>query len=73
MGRLELLEAEALQLTADERVTLAQRLLVSLDQDGELDEAWTAEIERRIAEIEGGAAKVIPMAEALDQVRALLT
>jgi hypothetical protein len=33
---------------------------------------WAVEVERRIAEIEGGAAKVVPIAEALARVRASL-
>ncbi len=71
-SRLELLEAEALQLTAEERAAFAQRLLASLDQDAQFDEAWATETERRIAEIESGAIQAIPIAEALAQVRASL-
>lgn len=70
--RLEILEAEALKLTAGERAALAQRLLASLDEDAGVDDAWAAEIERRIADVESGAVKVIPMVEALAQVRAAL-
>jgi len=71
-NQLELLEAEALQLTPGERAALAQVLLASLDEDAEIEEAWAAETERRIADIERGAAQVIPIAEALAQVRASL-
>lgn len=35
-------------------------------------EAWAAEVERRIAEVECGAVQPIPMHEALAQVRASL-
>jgi putative addiction module component (TIGR02574 family) len=46
--------------------------LASLDEDVEIEDAWAAEIERRIAEVESGAVKVIPIAEALARVRAAL-
>ena len=70
--QLEILESEALKLTPSERAALVQRLLASLDEDSEIEEAWAAEIERRIAEVESGAVQVVPIAEALAQVRAKL-
>jgi putative addiction module component (TIGR02574 family) len=70
--QLEALELEALKLTPGERAALAQRLLASLDENTEINDAWAAEIERRIADIEGGAVQVIPIAEALARVRAAL-
>jgi putative addiction module component (TIGR02574 family) len=70
--QLEILESEALKLTPSERAALAQRLLASLDEDPEIEEAWAAEIERRIAEVESGAVQVVPIADALAQVRAKL-
>jgi putative addiction module component (TIGR02574 family) len=71
---LELLEAEALKLTADERAAFAHLLLASLsaDADAEIDEAWARETERRIADIESGAMQTIPIADALAQVHAAL-
>ena len=71
-NQLELLEAEALKLTAGERAAFAQLLLASLDEDSEIEEAWAVETERRIADIESGAAQAIPIADALAQVRAAL-
>ena len=70
--RLEMLEAEAMKLTAGERAAFAQLLLASLDEDSEIDEAWALEAERRIAEVESGVTQVVPIAEALAQVRAAL-
>jgi len=70
--QLEILESEALKLTLGERAALAQRLLASLDEDAEIEDAWATEIERRIAEVESGAVQVIPIAEALARVRAAL-
>ena len=69
---LATLEQQALELTAEERAILAQHLLASLDQDAEIEEAWAAEVERRVAEVESGTVQVIPVAEALAQVRAAL-
>lgn len=71
-NQLETLEAEALKLTAGERAAFAQVLLASLDEDTEIEEAWASEVERRITDVESGAVKVIPIAEALAQVRAAL-
>ncbi|MBK6636727.1 MAG: addiction module protein [Rhodocyclaceae bacterium] len=71
-NQLEFLEAEALKLTSGERAAFAQVLLASLDEDAEIEEAWANEVERRIAEVESGAVQVIPIAEALAQVRAAL-
>lgn len=70
--QLEMLEAEALKLTTGERAAFAQLLLASLDEDVDIEEAWATEVERRIAEVESGAVQVIPIAEALLQVRAAL-
>ena len=69
---LEILEERAMTFTVGERAALAQRLLASLDEDQELDDAWVAELDRRIAAVESGEMKIIPIAEALAQVRATL-
>jgi putative addiction module component (TIGR02574 family) len=71
-NQLEALEAEALKLTSGERVAFAQLLLASLDEDAEIEEAWATEVDRRIAGVESGAVQVIPIAQALAQVRAAL-
>ena len=49
------IEAEALQLTAAERVRLADHLLASVAGDPGIDQAWAEEVERRLAEMEAGA------------------
>jgi putative addiction module component (TIGR02574 family) len=71
-NQLELLEAEALKLSAAERAAFAQLLLASLDEDAEIEDAWALETERRMTEIENGTTRVIPLADALAQVRAAL-
>jgi len=69
---LEKLEAEALKLGPGERAALAQRLLASLEEDTQIEEAWAQEVERRIAEVESGAVQLIFIEEALARVRAAL-
>ncbi len=44
-------------------------LLASLKEDTEIDNAWAIEIEHRIADIESGIEQVIPISDALAQVR----
>ena len=62
---LKEIEAQALQLSSQERGQLIHRLIVSLD--GELHDspeaiakAWDDEIARRVAEIDAGTAVLIP-------------
>ena len=55
VASLAKIEAEALQLSAEERVRLADRLLASVSSDPQIEEAWAEEIERRLAEVEAGA------------------
>ena len=71
-SRLEDVEAEALKLSAEERARLADRLLASLSENAEVEEAWAAEVERRIAEIEGGRVQLVPAADAIARARAAL-
>ena len=68
----ERLTAEVLSLSTDERAAFAQMLIASLDADPAIDHAWAEEVDLRIAEVEDGTVDVIPMPEALANVRALL-
>lgn len=68
-SRGEVLECEAMKLTVEERARLADRLITSLSADTEIEEAWAAEVERRIAEIASGRARVTPAAEAITRAR----
>ena len=68
----EALEAEALKLTMEDRARLADRLIASLSEDAEGEQALAAEVERRIAEIEAGRATLVPAAEAIARARAAL-
>jgi len=71
-SQLEIVEAQALKLSAEERAELADRLIASLFKDNEIEEAWAVEVERRIEEIESGRAKLIPAAEAIARIRAAI-
>ena len=71
-SQLEIVVVEALKLSAEERARLADRLLASLSEDAEVEEAWAIEVERRIAAIESGRVQLIPAAEAIAQARAAL-
>jgi putative addiction module component (TIGR02574 family) len=68
-SQLEHLEAAALKLSPEERAHLADRLIASLSDDAEIEEAWAVEIERRIGEIEAGRVRMIPAAEAIARAR----
>lgn len=71
---LENLEAEALELAASERAYLAGLLLASLEEDlegssGEIESAWSEEIQNRLREIRGGRAKLVPAEDVLQDLR----
>jgi len=69
---LEMIEAQALKLSADERARLADRLIASIFEDHEIESAWAEEVERRIDEIESGRAALIPAAESIARARAAI-
>ena len=60
---IDQLEKEALGLPQHERARLAQRLISSLDEDAEVEQAWYDEAERRLAELESGGAAEISVEE----------
>ncbi len=69
---LEIVEAQAFQLSPEERAQLADRLIASLFDDQQIEEEWAAEVERRIEEIEDGRALLIPAATAIARARAAI-
>lgn len=71
--RLEILEAEVLQLAPVERTHLLERLIASLDSDPEVDKAWELEADRREAELESGQIAAVPAQEAIARLRARLS
>jgi putative addiction module component (TIGR02574 family) len=71
---VEELSAKASALPPEERARLAEKLLASLQEtaDTDIDVAWGEEIQRRIAEIENGTAKLVPAEEVFAEVRRLI-
>ncbi|MBE0621039.1 MAG: addiction module protein [Burkholderiales bacterium] len=71
-NQLDIVEAQALKLSPEERAQLADRLVTSLFKDQEIEDAWSAEVERRIEEIESGRAALIPAADSIARARAAI-
>lgn len=67
---LEDIEAAALQLASSDRAKLAERLLISLDEDDEILATWIAEAERRADAFDRGEMETIDFDEAIAQARA---
>jgi hypothetical protein len=79
MSALESLLEQALQLPEAERGKLAVQLLRTLDPDdedeltrGEWEAAWSAEIDRRVREVDDGTAELLDGDEVLAEARAWL-
>ena len=71
---VEELSARAKTLSAEDRARLVEELLDSLhgESDTEVENAWDREIERRVAEIESGAVKLISAEEVHAEARRLI-
>lgn len=69
---LEDIEAAALQLTPAERARLAERLLLSLDEDDEILASWVEEAERRGDAYDRGEMVAIDFDESIALARARL-
>jgi len=55
---------DALSLPADERVSIVEQLLSSLDQpDPAIDSIWAQEVDRRIEQFDAGKMEAIPAQE----------
>jgi hypothetical protein len=69
------IEAEARELTPEQRAELAQRLFASLEDEvplesaAEVEQSWLEEAERRYQRYVTGETQSIPAAEALERVR----
>ncbi len=66
---LEDIEAAALQLAPAERAKLAERLLISLDEDDEILATWVAEAERRGDAYERGEMGAVDFDESIAKAR----
>lgn len=69
---LEDIEAAALQLATGDRAKLAERLLISLEEDDEILASWVAEAERRADAFDRGEMEAVDFDEAITQARARL-
>ena len=65
------LEQKASELSADERAQFALFLIQSLEstEEGDIEDAWRVEAERRLAQIESGEARLVPGNEVIANVR----
>ena len=64
--------SEAMSLPPDLRFVLAQRLWESVEGELDEDNEVIAEFERRCAEIDSGKAELIPVDQAMREIRARL-
>ena len=62
---VEALQAEVLSLSRADRSRLLDRLIASLDEDAEIEAEWDAIADDRQAELTSGAAKSVPLSEAI--------
>jgi len=69
---LEDIEAAALQLATSDRAKLAERLLISLEEDDEILAAWVEEAERRGDAYERGEMEAIDFDESIARLKAKL-
>ena len=63
------LESQALRLSPQDRVSLADRLLASISADNDVDDAWSQEAERRLAELENGMITDLTLGAAIAKAR----
>lgn len=68
---LDAISHDALVLPPDQRVSLAYRLLVSVEPDPEpgADAAWDVEIARRIARFDAGESQTVAASEVFARLR----
>ena len=69
---LEVLEAEVLKLAPSEKSHLLERLIVSLDEDIEVEEAWAREADRREAELDSGTVRAVSGDQMMERLRVRL-
>jgi putative addiction module component (TIGR02574 family) len=65
------LEQKAMELSPEDRSRFALFLIQSLEigDEGDVEEAWRIEAERRLAEIESGEARLVPGDEVFANIR----
>jgi putative addiction module component (TIGR02574 family) len=72
--KLEQIENEALRLSEEERATLAQKLLLSLESlsEREIADDWLLEAQRRARELDDGSVQPVSSEEVRRKAQALL-
>lgn len=70
--QLEIVQAQAMQLTLAERGELLERLITSLDIDPEVEAAWEQLADQREAGLDAGLSQFIPGDEVMARLRARL-
>jgi putative addiction module component (TIGR02574 family) len=70
--QLELVEAQAMQLSPAERNHLLDRLIVSLDPDPAVEVAWEQLADQREADIKAGLSHYLPGDQVIAELRARL-
>ena len=69
---LQSVEADAMNLSADERAELIQRLIDTVVPAPPPHPAWEAEIERRVGEMDAGLDEFVPAEEVFAELRAMI-
>lgn len=67
---LEVVQAQVMSLSKEDRSRLLERLVASLDVDAEAEEEWEQLAAQREAELDSGAVVGRPLEEAMAQLRA---
>ncbi|MFT3791216.1 MAG: addiction module protein [Rudaea sp.] len=67
---LDILQAQALSLSKEDRSHLLERLIPSLDVDVEGEEQWEQVAAQRDAELNSSVAAAIPLEDAMARLRA---
>lgn len=70
VDHLDLLQAQVLSLSKEDRSRLLGRLVASLDVDAEAEEEWEVVAADCDAELESGAVVGIPLEDAMARLRA---
>lgn len=73
-GTIDTLTQDAMHLSEDQRITLAHRLLSSIEppESEQIESAWNTEIKRRISRFRKGLVETIPADEVFAQLDARL-
>jgi putative addiction module component (TIGR02574 family) len=67
---LEVVQAQVMSLSKEDRSRLLERLVASLDIDAEAEEEWEQLAAQREAELDSGAVVGLPLEDAMAQLRA---